>query len=301
MNSVLLSIIVPVYNVEKYIGQCIDSIAKQMNEYIELIIINDGSTDHSDSVIREKLLHYQQKSITYQIYENAGVTVARNRGLSIAKGKYIWYVDSDDYIVEDALNRLMPAIQSNSVDIIHFHLSYQFENKNIQKQTYDIQQFFSGSIAYKEFLMSYDFNLYTKLYLKSFLEKVDLHIPERLYYEDLFAIIYIMRASTFLYIDEVFYIYRLREGSIIHQKESRKQLDIINIVEKLQELVKQDEFYIVFRPFIHLRCLYSLEYVAKLCQNSANSLLIENYIKKNYLNEINQENLFLDYLFENLV
>lgn len=126
-----LSYIVPVYNCENYISQCIDSLYNQnlnTNEF-EVIIINDGSTDNSENII----LKYTKinKNIIYQKQKNQGLSVTRNVGMSIAKGEYIQFVDSDDYLEPETMDKILSAAIENNLDILTFKTS----NNNSPKQT----------------------------------------------------------------------------------------------------------------------------------------------------------------------
>ena len=95
-NSPLVSIIVPVYNVANYIGECLDSLLNQTYRNIEIILINDGSSDESEKICKEYLVNDPRIKYVYQ--DNAGLSMARNRGIDLATGEYLTFVDSDDYI-----------------------------------------------------------------------------------------------------------------------------------------------------------------------------------------------------------
>ena len=114
-NEKLISVIIPVYGVEKYIHQCLDSIITQSYKNLEIIVINDGTRDRSDEIAKE----YAQKDSRIRVYdyENAGVSVARNRGLNLAKGDYISFVDSDDWLNSDFYKKLADALETNDADI----------------------------------------------------------------------------------------------------------------------------------------------------------------------------------------
>lgn len=101
----LLSIIVPVYNTEKQLKTCLDSLICQTNQQVELVVINDGSTDHCEEIIKEYMKKYPEK-ITYYTKPNTGVADTRNFGIQKAQGKYIGFVDSDDYIEFDLVQML---------------------------------------------------------------------------------------------------------------------------------------------------------------------------------------------------
>ena len=112
MNTSLISIIVPIYNTEEYVEECIQSILSQSYKDIELILVNDGSTDGSESLCKK----YQHlPNVHYIEQENLGVTVARKRGVDIAKGEWIMFVDSDDLLIKDSISGLMDVCESADI------------------------------------------------------------------------------------------------------------------------------------------------------------------------------------------
>lgn len=115
-----LSIIVPIYNGEKRIIKCLESIVSQTYERIELIILNDGSKDSSDNLVRSHLEKFKEsgKEIVYEYHENQGVAKTRNYGISIATGDYVTFVDQDDYLPEDYAACYMSNVQNNEYDIV---------------------------------------------------------------------------------------------------------------------------------------------------------------------------------------
>lgn len=117
-NNFEISIIIPVYNVEKYIKKCLDSVLNQSNSKIQIIIINDGSTDNSHEII-EKYLE-KHKNIIYIQQKNQGAAVARNTGLKYVKGEYVMFLDSDDYLERNSLHNLYKYIKNMNSEIIVF-------------------------------------------------------------------------------------------------------------------------------------------------------------------------------------
>ena len=116
------SIIVPVYNVEKYLSKCLDSVINQTNQDFEVIVVNDGSPDNSQKIIYEYVEKYPDK-IKGFIKENGGLSDARNYGIARASGEYIIFLDSDDYIDEHLLEKLDEKIKEDSnLDIIGYNL-----------------------------------------------------------------------------------------------------------------------------------------------------------------------------------
>ena len=116
MKNDKISIIVPVYNTEKYIKKCIDSILNQTYNNIELIIINDGSTDNSENIIKKIIKN--KSNVKYKKIKNSGVAHARNVGLDLVTGKYVGFIDSDDYISKDMYKELYETAIKEKSDIV---------------------------------------------------------------------------------------------------------------------------------------------------------------------------------------
>lgn len=131
----LISIVIPAFNIEKYIGTCLYKIIDQVdNNDIEIIVVNDGSTDSSGDIADAYAQQYDYIKVIHQ--PNQGVSAARNRGLLIAKGDYIWFVDGDDFIDNNAISLLTKTIKKNQLDIIFFNHE-KFFNKVKKLQMLD--------------------------------------------------------------------------------------------------------------------------------------------------------------------
>ena len=115
MKSV--SVIVPVYNVEKYLARCLDSLLGQTQPDIEILVVNDGSTDTSGRIVDEYAQKYPDRIRAFHM-ENEGVSAARNRGVAEAEGKYLTFVDSDDYVTVDYLELMVEAAEKNHADLV---------------------------------------------------------------------------------------------------------------------------------------------------------------------------------------
>lgn len=197
----ILSIIIPVYNSEKYITECIESIIKQKNEKIEVLLIDDGSTDSSSKIC--DWYSENDKRINVIHKENDGVSSARNKGLSIAKGKYIMFVDSDD-ILDDDWSKIFNLISNDDV--------YYF-TKTIEKK--------SSKNDMLKYIVGYNIlNLcfsgpFSKIFKKSFLVENKITFNEKLINgEDmLFNINVILKSKFFSIINESYYNYRNFKGS----------------------------------------------------------------------------------------
>ena len=136
-TDLLLSIIIPVYKVEKYIKRCLDSIYNQRVEEhcFETIVVNDGSPDNSGAIVRQYMAEHINCRLINQ--ENQGLSVARNTGLDHAKGEYIWFVDSDDWLTKDSLSIVLDTIISYpKIDVFATVLMMQYEKKDKAKVEY---------------------------------------------------------------------------------------------------------------------------------------------------------------------
>ena len=115
-NNPLVTVIVPVYNCEKYIARCIESVINQTYSNIELIIVNDGSTDHTNEICENYNKKYQNIKLINQ--KNQGVSIARNNALNISLGQYIQFTDSDDYMEKDMIELMVKSAVTNNSDIV---------------------------------------------------------------------------------------------------------------------------------------------------------------------------------------
>jgi glycosyltransferase involved in cell wall biosynthesis len=122
-----ISIIIPVYNTEKYLRQCLNSVVMQTLPDIEIIVINDGSTDNSQKIIEEYVTRYPQK-ISLINSANQGPGIARNQGINIANGEYIWFIDSDDWIYKDSAEKMYNLAREYNISMVTCGLQRRFGN-----------------------------------------------------------------------------------------------------------------------------------------------------------------------------
>lgn len=134
-NQALISVIIPVYNVEAYLRECVESVLKQTYQNFEIILVDDGSTDSSGVICDEYVDKDERVSVIHQ--SNGGLSVARNTGLSESNGDYIYFLDSDDYIAENALEHLIKIAEKDNSDIVFFDaVSFADTNDFTVKQNY---------------------------------------------------------------------------------------------------------------------------------------------------------------------
>ncbi|MGL6100291.1 MAG: glycosyltransferase family 2 protein [Fusobacteriaceae bacterium] len=213
-NNELVSIIVPVYNTEKYLTKCIKSILNQTYKNIEIIIIDDGSTDNCAKIIKKYLQN--NKNIKYFKQRNQGQGVARNKGIQISQGKYIQFIDSDDYIEPLMVEKMINILKKQNLDFVNSLLRFDNGNKiRYYKKEFDCI-FLEGKDIIRNFLNNK--NIYTspvnKLYKKEFLIKNKIEFPIIRAFEDsLFSLKVAYYARRTGFIQEAFYTAFEREGS----------------------------------------------------------------------------------------
>lgn len=183
-----LSIIIPVYNVEKYIGRCLNSIESVLKSgSSEIIIVNDGSTDTSVKEIESfASIHSNTKYIEQ---ENAGQSAARNRGLDIAAGDYVWFIDSDDYIDNKEVRRIIERLEAHEPDVVCFGRVEEHGAWNVRKPKIEKEQEFTSGQEYFEYSVqngTFRTTPWDKIFKKRLLDEHNLKFIEGLPYEDMY-------------------------------------------------------------------------------------------------------------------
>jgi len=226
MNNIKLSIIVPFYNVEEWIGECLSSLIPLNAEDVEIILVNDGTADRSGEIaetFRNNFHHFK-----IHVQENGGLSVGRNSGLELATGKYVFFLDSDDYINANEFRDFLDQTINLDVDISVGNGKHLIENKlqgNLKKSKInktlgivDGPTFYHVTNAKKEFHIG----VWSRLYKRSFLEKYNLHFfPSVIHEDEEFGPKVFSLASSVTYIDKYFYIYRHRVGSITKNQKHK--------------------------------------------------------------------------------
>ena len=225
-----LTVIVPVYNTSIYLKKCIDSILTQIDDEDEILLINDGSTDDSEQIIKE----YESKEpnmITYYKKENAGIADTRNLGILKAKGKYILFVDSDDYIREDLIKALKNYMKKD-IDIIKFKLDRVDENGQVlEKVDGPIFDIITGEQAFN--LLAFSDVLLDSpcvyLFKKELFIKNDFKFKVGTEHEDFGLIPHVLlKAKTVVSINNYGYCYLQRSNSITRNEDYEKTLKKFN-------------------------------------------------------------------------
>ncbi len=227
--SELISIIIPVYKVEKYIRRCIDSVINQTYSNLEIILIDDGSPDKCPLICDE----YAKKDARIRVIhkENGGISSARNVGINIAKGRYIGFVDSDDYINENMYQQLHKDITENKVDIsiCSFQKITESEAKNVGRENNNIK-IYNKKEALKALLTNeLTSHPWNKLYKKELFDNI--RYPEGKVMEDLATTYLLFEASNNIcYRETEYYYYVQRDTSILHSITPK-------FIEQLEEVI----------------------------------------------------------------
>ena len=223
MKEVKLSIIVPVYNTEKYIVNCLDSLVNQNLEEIEIICVNDGSTDRSLEILERYA--GEDERIRIITKENDGLGAARNTGIDAAQGKYIGFVDSDDFADPNMFRLLVKAAESADADVAigNVYLYYDDSKKTVP---YRDQKFYQtlnrvGVFRAKDVPeIVENIGVWDRIYRRQFIENHKLRNPEHVIYEDaLFSFQTSVLAERLVECSEAVYFYRKNTGSAITDKE----------------------------------------------------------------------------------
>lgn len=240
-----VSVIVPVYNMEKYLNQCMDSLVNQTLKNIEIIVINDGSTDKSLEILNNYKKKYPNK-VKIIDQENQGISVARNNGLKIASGKYVGFVDSDDYVEFDMFESLLNQIENSDSDIVicnykEFNITtHDFKNISVVHNLNCENIYDDPSI-----INSIDYAPWNKLFKKDLFD--DISFPKNLKYEDLNAILKVfLNAKKITKLDKYLYIYRII-GTSETRTINKKVKDILPILSDLIGYSKSINTYKVIK------------------------------------------------------
>lgn len=221
MYSPLVSIVVPVYNVENYLSQCLDSIFSQTYNNLEVICINDGSTDNSAQILASYQKKYPQLKVIS--LSNQGAAAARNTGLEFARGDLIAFVDSDDWLETNAFESVYKVFQNEDVDFACFS-SYKINSDSTSKRF--VCKFEKDEIKEVDdsWLLRMLLAPWGKVFRSEFLKKNNLIFPAGLYYEDVFfhwACVSYAKKIALLRL--ALYNYRIREDSLMGLSQSKKK------------------------------------------------------------------------------
>ena len=282
----MLSVIIPVYNVENYLNECLDSVTSQTLEDMEIICIDDGSTDNSPDILKE----YSKKDKRIKIItkENGGQATARNLGIKEAQGEYIAFVDSDDFIEPTMFEKLYTKAKDNNLDIAMCKIAtYDNQTEEIKDNVWyymlgvfrDFEKDIFNHKDTKEFTCHIAVTPYNKIYKTTLLKENNILFPEGLIFEDekFFYDTY-LRAKRVSIVDEFLYYYRInRKGSTVDTIKDNDFSDIVPISKLIRETFKETDNYedykiLLSNRFIHLQLARFTQTSQKYKENFFNLL-----------------------------
>lgn len=280
------SFIVPVYNTEKYLKKCLDSLVNQTYKDFEIIVVNDGSTDKSSNIISKYQKKY--KNIIVIDKENEGLSMARNRGVQKSSGKYIIFVDSDDYVSNKLLEEVDKTIDDS--DILRFQIAT--EDEEYTKINEYHEEGFESMCGYDAFkyLSSYHFVEPAWCYVirKNYYIENKFSFKKGVYHEDFGLIPYVIyKARKVKSIDFIGYYYIQRNGSIMNNNDYKKT------VKKAFDMIEQYKTMRLFAKNINRKNNlddYFLSYISNSVIVKARELKKDE--KKVYINELKKLNVF---------
>lgn len=248
-NKALISVIVPVYNVEPYLEKCLQSIISQSINNLEIILIDDGSIDNSGKICDQYQKLDNRIIVIHQ--NNKGLSAARNRGLEIATGKYIGFVDSDDWIEKNMYEEMYNFLENNNLDIVTCNFYHHYENEKVKSdktinnnnKIWDDKKEMLIEVLNDNVMRNF---VWSKLYKKEFWKNI--RFPEGKVYEDIFiSIPLIEKAKKIGYLSQPLYYYRHRKNSITKSNSLTKIKDSIELSYKRYQYI--DEKYQTLKEY----------------------------------------------------
>ena len=226
-NQPLISVIIPVYNVEEYLRECVDSVLNQTYGNFEIILVDDGSTDSSGEICDEYVEKDERISVIHQ--KNSGLSRARNTGFDASEGKYIYFLDSDDYIAENTFESLLGIAEKDNSDIVFFDaVSFADTDDFTVKQNYIRKAKYKIDKGYNIFSVMVKSNEYhSAVYLMFFNKKFIVNnniafIPDILHEDMVFTYQLFCKASVVSQCNQALYYRRYRKNSIMTSSKSKK-------------------------------------------------------------------------------
>ena len=250
-----LSVIVPIYNVEKYLRSCLDSILVSALHGYEIIAIDDGSTDRSSQILAEYAQRYPRliRAITT---ENCGLGHARNTGISVARGEYLMFVDSDDRLRQQSISEILPLLDG-SMDVLIFDLVTVTEQGRQLTLSYGCAKEDEFTLeSYPDLLLEMP-NVCNKIWRRSLFTETGIVFPERLWFEDLAITpkLY-LHCKKICYQRQAWYVYLQRKGSITNNLDPWRNREMIEVIHSILDHYKEFGCYEQYKSQLEYLCFY---------------------------------------------
>lgn len=238
-GSQLVSIIVPVYNTAAYVGRCLDSLLAQSYANIEIICVDDGSTDDSLKVLQQ----YAQRDTRVKVFhqENAGVSAARNKGLAEAKGEFLSFIDSDDWLDVQAYEKVIARF-ADDVDMVSFGFMFAYDDNSLVKYIDNNEVDYTGELSAGRLLLEI-YCVWNKVVRRSLFDKYKIRFPEDMILAEDGAVGLQLLSQTKIisHIAQPLYYYFQRQTSALRQARRNKMrsLDNLKMVERVWDFAQQ--------------------------------------------------------------
>lgn len=298
-----ISVIIPVYNVEKYIDKCLSSLVNQTFKDYEILVINDGSPDNSQKIIDEYVKKYPNLVKSF-IKENGGQGSARNLGIEKAKGKYVMFVDSDDYVENNMLEKMYNAILKDNYDIVVCNNYVEYLNG---KRVFDVDEGIYNNRENKAYFFSKP-AVWNKIFKKSLITDNNIVFREKLWYEDFdFTVKLYGLTNKIGFIDDYLYNYLLRPGSTMNNSNIERNLEILTAFDEIIKFFKDKDMYDKYYDNLEFLAVYNIYIATTVRVINANVShrekkriinVIKDYMKK-YFPNFNENIYITNYLNKN--
>lgn len=274
-----ISFILPIYNVASYLQTCLDSILPFIKNGHQMILVNDGSTDDSLSIIQRFIQTNEGLDIIYVERKNGGLSAARNSGLEKANGEYVWFIDTDDRLDNTAIQILKSDVLEQEVDLIVFGRMEEFSNKSVDIPKHLKYKEYNNGIQYFEEAIKhgdYRTQVWDKLINRSLIEHYHLRFKEGLIYEDMFFMLQVlMNAKRTVTYPLYPYIYNQMNVTSISKQVRRKDLDILKFIEIVDDYVDNHSQRITKKSLSYNLLIF----------NWVSTCLLNKYAKLSYTNK----------------
>lgn len=304
-KEILVSVIIPIYDVEKYIEKCLNSAINQTLKNIEIICVNDGTPDKSMDIVEAKAKLDDRVQIL--TIKNSGLSVARNTGMNVARGKYIYFLDSDDWIAEDALEKLVNCAEKQQAELVYFNTQAVYEAEELKKEYPGYLTYYkrkgrysdnlSGERLFIQMVNNRDFKpaVWLCLVNREYMEALGLEFYPGLIHEDnLFSMQLIYRAKKAVLLDETLHYRLVRAGSIQTGMKNIRHAYGYFICERemLTTLSGNDtsaEYFWALRKFLNIMKKNAVNLVKDISMEEVKNGIRELDVKSEYF--------FLDYIY----
>lgn len=265
-ESYQISVIIPVYNVAEYLEKCIESVLIQKNVKYEIILVNDGSTDKSPDICNDYSEKYENICVIHK--QNAGLGYARNSGLDIAKGEYIFFLDSDDWIVEGALEKLYFLAKNNDAEMVCFQYKMVSGRDYVHDELGEAEiECLDNEELMQRYVAGMSATAWSKFYRKNIFDEVRFtNVP---IHEDAYSMhLFMEQVKKAVITKDIYYIQYIRKGSLTQSYFQEKNLLCIECGDRLIEFVK--EKYPHLKMWAHINKIERQVYTINLLLRSPN-------------------------------